>query len=104
MGVVGDGNLGVLVVVVSMVVVIFVFVFVVEWGDKFFFFIIVFVVVLLLFGVVMGVIVGYGVVIIFVVLGGRFLSEYVFEKLIVYVGGVLFLVFVVIILVDIFKV
>lgn len=62
-----------------------------------------FVVVLLLVGVVMGVIVGYGVVIVLVVFGGFFLSEYVFEKLIVYIGGVLFLVFVVIILVDIFK-
>lgn len=51
----------------------------------------------------MGVIVGYGVVIVLVVFGGFFLSEYVFEKLIVYIGGVLFLVFVVIILVDIFK-
>lgn len=102
-GVAGDGNLGVSAAAASTVVATFALVFVAEWGDKSFFSTIALAAASSPLGVVTGAIAGHGVATILAVLGGRFLSEYVSEKLIAYVGGALFLVFAATTLVDILK-
>lgn len=71
----------------------FALVFVAEWGDKSFFSTIALAAASSPLGVVSGAIVGHGAATLLAVLGGSFLGNYVSEKVIAYVGGVLFLVF-----------
>jgi putative Ca2+/H+ antiporter (TMEM165/GDT1 family) len=52
---------------------------------------------------VIGAIAGHGVATVLAMLGGSFLSEFIFEKLIAYIGGIFFLVFAATTLVDILK-
>lgn len=101
-GVSGDGNVG-LQAAATTVASTFALVFVAEWGDKSFFSTIALAAASSPAGVVTGAIAGHGVATVLAVLGGSFLSEYVSEKLIAYVGGILFLVFAATTLVDILK-
>jgi putative Ca2+/H+ antiporter (TMEM165/GDT1 family) len=101
-GVSGDGSLG-FQAAATTVASTFALVFVAEWGDKSFFSTIALAAASSPAGVVTGAIAGHGVATVLAVLGGSFLSEYVSEKLIAYVGGILFLVFAASTLVDILK-
>lgn len=91
-GISGNGNIG-FQAAASTVAATFALVFVAEWGDKSFFSTIALAAASSPVGVVTGAIAGHGAATVLAVLGGSFLSEYVSEKLIAYVGGVLFLVF-----------
>ncbi|CAM6089206.1 unnamed protein product [Calypogeia fissa] len=71
----------------------FALVFVAEWGDKSFFSTIALAAASSPLGVVSGAIAGHGAATLLAVLGGSFLGNYVSEKVIAYVGGVLFLIF-----------
>ena len=101
-GVAGDGNVG-FQAAATTVASTFALVFVAEWGDKSFFSTIALAAASSPVGVVTGAIAGHGVATVLAVLGGSFLSEYISEKLIAYVGGTLFLVFAATTLVDILK-
>lgn len=101
-GVSGNGNIG-LQAAASTVASTFALVFVAEWGDKSFFSTIALAAASSPVGVVTGAIAGHGVATVLAVLGGSFLSEYVSEKFIAYVGGVLFLAFAATTLADILK-
>jgi putative Ca2+/H+ antiporter (TMEM165/GDT1 family) len=98
-GVAGDSNVG----LQATVAATFALVFVAEWGDKSFFSTIALAAASSPAGVVTGAIAGHGVATVLAVLGGSFLSEFISEKLIAYIGGVLFLVFAATTLVDILK-
>lgn len=101
-GISGNGNFG-FQAAASTVAATFALVFVAEWGDKSFFSTIALAAASSPAGVVTGAIAGHGVATVLAVVGGSFLSEYVSEKLIAYVGGTLFLVFAATTLVDILK-
>ncbi|KAL3695109.1 hypothetical protein R1sor_008760 [Riccia sorocarpa] len=78
----------------------FALVFVAEWGDKSFFSTIALAAASSPLGVVTGAVAGHGAATLLAVLGGSFLSNYVSEKVIAYVGGALFLVFALVTLVE----
>ncbi|BAU00612.1 Protein PAM71-like protein [Vigna angularis] len=71
----------------------FLLVFVAEWGDKSFFSTIALAAASSPLGVIAGALAGHGVATLLAVLGGSLLGTYLSEKVISYIGGVLFLVF-----------
>ncbi|XP_042424671.1 GDT1-like protein 1, chloroplastic isoform X1 [Zingiber officinale] len=86
----------------STVISTFILVFVAEWGDKSFFSTIALAAASSPLGVIGGALVGHAFATLLAVLGGSFLGTFVSEKVIAYVGGVLFLVFAVVTLIEIF--
>ncbi|KAF5734787.1 hypothetical protein HS088_TW15G00279 [Tripterygium wilfordii] len=85
----------------STVISTFLLVFVAEWGDKSFFSTIALAAASSPLGVIGGALAGHGVATLLAVLGGSLLGTFLSEKVIAYVGGVLFLVFAVATLVEI---
>ncbi|KAG7036005.1 Protein PAM71, chloroplastic [Cucurbita argyrosperma subsp. argyrosperma] len=85
----------------STVISTFVLVFVAEWGDKSFFSTIALAAASSPLGVIGGALAGHGVATLLAVLGGSLLGTFLSEKIIAYVGGVLFLVFAAITLIEI---
>ncbi|XP_057521648.1 GDT1-like protein 1, chloroplastic isoform X3 [Amaranthus tricolor] len=81
----------------------FVLVFVAEWGDKSFFSTIALAAASSPLGVIGGALAGHGVATLLAVAGGSLLGTFLSEKVISYVGGVLFLVFAGITLVEIIQ-
>uniref|UniRef100_A0A0R0HAY4 GDT1 family protein n=2 Tax=Glycine subgen. Soja TaxID=1462606 RepID=A0A0R0HAY4_SOYBN len=79
----------------------FLLVFVAEWGDKSFFSTIALAAASSPLGVIAGALAGHGVATLLAVLGGSLLGTYLSEKVIAYIGGVLFLVFAAITLFEI---
>ncbi|XP_010533615.1 PREDICTED: GDT1-like protein 1, chloroplastic [Tarenaya hassleriana] len=79
----------------------FVLVFVAEWGDKSFFSTIALAAASSPLGVIAGALAGHGVATLLAVLGGSLLGNFLSEKAIAYVGGVLFLVFAAVTLAEI---
>ncbi|CAA0838436.1 GDT1-like protein 1- chloroplastic [Striga hermonthica] len=79
----------------------FLLVFVAEWGDKSFFSTIALAAASSPLGVIAGALAGHGVATLLAVLGGSFMGTYLSEKVIAYIGGVLFLVFAAITLIEI---
>ncbi|KAL8266609.1 hypothetical protein R6Q59_003953 [Mikania micrantha] len=77
----------------STIISTFVLVFVAEWGDKSFFSTIALAAASSPLGVVGGALAGHGLATLLAVLGGSLLGTFLSEKVIAYVGGVLFLVF-----------
>ncbi|KAF1861255.1 hypothetical protein Lal_00013981 [Lupinus albus] len=71
----------------------FLLVFVAEWGDKSFFSTIALAAASSPLGVIGGALAGHGVATLLAVLGGSLLGTFLSEKVIAYIGGVLFLVF-----------
>ncbi|GJP40539.1 hypothetical protein CLOM_g209, partial [Closterium sp. NIES-68] len=72
---------------------VFALVFTAEWGDKSFFSTIALAAASSPAGVVTGAVAAHGVATVMAVLGGSFLSKYISERTVAYVGGTLFLVF-----------
>ncbi|AES94003.2 putative Gdt1 family protein [Medicago truncatula] len=87
----GDGA-GIL-AAASTIVSTFLLVFVAEWGDKSFFSTIALAAASSPLGVIAGSLAGHGVATLIAVLGGSLLGTFLSEKVIAYIGGVLFLVF-----------
>lgn len=85
----------------STVVSTFLLVFVAEWGDKSFFSTIALAAASSPLGVIGGALAGHGLATLLAVIGGSLLGSLFSEKIIAYIGGVLFLVFAVITLIDI---
>ncbi|PON47946.1 GDT1-like protein [Trema orientale] len=81
----------------------FFLVFVAEWGDKSFFSTIALAAASSPLGVIAGALAGHGVATLLAVLGGSLLGSFLSEKAIAYIGGVLFLVFAGITLIEIFN-
>nr|XP_018673809.1 PREDICTED: GDT1-like protein 1, chloroplastic isoform X3 [Musa acuminata subsp. malaccensis] len=85
----------------STVLSTFVLVFVAEWGDKSFFSTIALAAASSPLGVIAGATAGHALATLLAVLGGSLLGTFVSEKVISYVGGVLFLVFAAVTLIEI---
>ncbi|XP_071693291.1 GDT1-like protein 1, chloroplastic isoform X1 [Rutidosis leptorrhynchoides] len=85
----------------STVISTFLLVFVAEWGDKSFFSTIALAAASSPLGVIGGALAGHGLATLLAVLGGSLLGTFLSEKVIAYVGGVLFLVFAAVTLVEI---
>ncbi|KAL8150401.1 hypothetical protein V2J09_020209 [Rumex salicifolius] len=81
----------------------FALVFVAEWGDKSFFSTVALAAASSPLGVIGGSLAGHGVATLIAVLGGSLLGTFLSEKVIAYTGGVLFLVFAGITLIEIIK-
>ncbi|XP_022146057.1 GDT1-like protein 1, chloroplastic isoform X2 [Momordica charantia] len=96
-----SGNGAGILAAASTVVSTFVLVFVAEWGDKSFFSTIALAAASSPLGVIGGALAGHGVATLLAVLGGSLLGTFLSEKIIAYVGGVLFLVFAAVTLVEI---
>eukprot|EP00258_Populus_trichocarpa_P036694 XP_024452713.1 protein PAM71, chloroplastic [Populus trichocarpa] len=79
----------------------FLLVFVAEWGDKSFFSTVALAAASSPLGVIGGALAGHGVATLIAVLGGSLLGAFLSEKAIAYIGGVLFLVFAAVTLVEI---
>lgn len=79
----------------------FILVFVAEWGDKSFFSTIALAAASSPLGVIAGALVGHGVATLIAVLGGSLLGTFLSEKVIAYVGGILFLVFAAVTVIEI---
>ncbi|XP_057510571.1 GDT1-like protein 1, chloroplastic isoform X1 [Actinidia eriantha] len=79
----------------------FLLVFVAEWGDKSFFSTIALAAASSPLGVIGGALAGHGVATLLAVLGGSLLGTFLSEKVIAYIGGVLFLVFAAVTLIEI---
>ncbi|KAK4795948.1 hypothetical protein SAY86_028274 [Trapa natans] len=79
----------------------FILVFVAEWGDKSFFSTIALAAASSPLGVIGGALAGHGVATLLAVLGGSLLGTFLSEKAVSYVGGVLFLVFAAVTLIEI---
>lgn len=77
----------------STIISTFLLVFVAEWGDKSFFSTIALAAASSPLGVIGGALAGHGLATLLAVLGGSLLGTFLSEKVIAYVGGVLFLVF-----------
>lgn len=88
---------------IALILSTFALVFAAEWGDKSFLATIALAATSDPAGVVAGAITGHGAATIIAVLGGSFLSKYLSEKTVQYVGGSLFLVFAVATLVDLVR-
>ncbi|KAJ9549851.1 hypothetical protein OSB04_022394 [Centaurea solstitialis] len=98
-GVFGNGA-GIL-AAASTIVSTFLLVFVAEWGDKSFFSTIALAAASSPLGVIGGALAGHGLATLLAVLGGSLLGTFLSEKVIAYVGGVLFLVFAAVTVVEI---
>ncbi|KAK1438588.1 hypothetical protein QVD17_04397 [Tagetes erecta] len=85
----------------STVISTFLLVFVAEWGDKSFFSTIALAAASSPLGVIGGALAGHGLATLLAVLGGSLLGTFLSEKVIAYVGGVLFLVFAAVTVVEI---
>lgn len=96
-----SGNGAGILAAASTVVSTFALVFVAEWGDKSFFSTIALAAASSPLGVIGGALAGHGVATLLAVLGGSLLGTFLSEKIIAYVGGVLFLVFAAVTLVEI---
>ncbi|KAK4842786.1 hypothetical protein QYF36_000054 [Acer negundo] len=79
----------------------FLLVFVAEWGDKSFFSTIALAAASSPLGVIGGALAGHGVATLLAVLGGSLLGTFLSEKAIAYIGGILFLVFAAVTLIEI---
>ncbi|XP_061341145.1 protein PAM71, chloroplastic [Gastrolobium bilobum] len=88
-----SGNGAGILAAASTVVSTFFLVFVAEWGDKSFFSTIALAAASSPLGVIAGALAGHGVATLLAVLGGSLLGTLLSEKVIAYIGGVLFLVF-----------
>ncbi|CAJ2650686.1 protein PAM71, chloroplastic [Trifolium pratense] len=88
-----SGNGAGIVAAASTIVSTFLLVFVAEWGDKSFFSTIALAAASSPLGVIAGSLAGHGVATLIAVLGGSLLGTFLSEKVIAYIGGVLFLVF-----------
>ncbi|KAI9108388.1 hypothetical protein K1719_020579 [Acacia pycnantha] len=88
-----SGNGAGILAAASTVVSTFLLVFVAEWGDKSFFSTIALAAASSPLGVIGGALAGHGVATLLAVLGGSLLGTFLSEKVIAYIGGVLFLVF-----------
>ncbi|XP_010473668.1 PREDICTED: GDT1-like protein 1, chloroplastic isoform X2 [Camelina sativa] len=88
-----SGNGAGIVAAASTIVSTFALVFVAEWGDKSFFSTIALAAAASPLGVIAGALAGHGAATLLAVLGGSLLGNFLSEKAIAYVGGVLFLVF-----------
>ncbi|KAM6574732.1 hypothetical protein CsatA_023059 [Cannabis sativa] len=96
-----SGNGAGIVAAASTALSTFFLVFVAEWGDKSFFSTIALAAASSPLGVIAGALAGHGVATLIAVLGGSLLGSFLSEKAIAYVGGVLFLVFAGITLIEI---
>ncbi|XP_023532702.1 protein PAM71, chloroplastic-like [Cucurbita pepo subsp. pepo] len=96
-----SGNSAGILAPASTVISTFVLVFVAEWGDKSFFSTIALAAASSPLGVIGGALAGHGVATLLAVLGGSLLGTFLSEKIIAYVGGVLFLVFAAVTLIEI---
>ncbi|XP_023738491.1 GDT1-like protein 1, chloroplastic [Lactuca sativa] len=85
----------------STIISTFLLVFVAEWGDKSFFSTIALAAASSPLGVIGGALAGHGLATLLAVLGGSLLGSFLSEKVIAYVGGVLFLVFAAVTVVEI---
>lgn len=81
----------------------FLLVFVAEWGDKSFFSTIALAAASSPLGVISGALAGHGLATLLAVIGGSLLGTLFSEKVITYTGGVLFLVFAVVTLIETFS-
>ncbi|GAB2224664.1 hypothetical protein Droror1_Dr00005429 [Drosera rotundifolia] len=88
-----SGNGAGIIAAANTVISTFLLVFVAEWGDKSFFSTIALAAASSPLGVIGGALAGHGVATLFAVLGGSLLGSFLSEKVIAYIGGVLFLVF-----------
>ncbi|XP_027359867.1 protein PAM71, chloroplastic isoform X2 [Abrus precatorius] len=88
-----SGNGAGILAAASTIVSTFLLVFVAEWGDKSFFSTIALAAASSPLGVIAGALAGHGVATLLAVLGGSLLGTFLSEKVIAYIGGVLFLVF-----------
>ncbi|KAL5098761.1 hypothetical protein RYX36_003088 [Vicia faba] len=88
-----SGNGAGIVAAASTIASTFLLVFVAEWGDKSFFSTIALAAASSPLGVIAGSLAGHGVATLIAVLGGTLLGTFLSEKVIAYIGGVLFLVF-----------
>ncbi|XP_048230310.1 GDT1-like protein 1, chloroplastic isoform X2 [Ricinus communis] len=96
-----SGNGAGILAAASTIISTFVLVFVAEWGDKSFFSTIALAAASSPLGVIGGALAGHGVATLIAVLGGSLLGTLLSEKVISYIGGVLFLVFAAITLIEI---
>ncbi|GAB4834496.1 Protein pam71, chloroplastic [Ancistrocladus abbreviatus] len=87
----------------STVISTFLLVFVAEWGDKSFFSTIALAAASSPLGVIGGALAGHGVATLIAVLGGSLLGAFLSEKIIAYTGGVLFLAFAAMTLIEIVR-
>lgn len=85
----------------NIIISTFLLVFVAEWGDKSFFSTVALAAASSPLGVIGGALAGHGVATLIAVLGGSLLGTFLSEKAIAYIGGVLFLVFAAVTLVEI---
>ncbi|KAI3713448.1 hypothetical protein L1987_72025 [Smallanthus sonchifolius] len=85
----------------STIISTFLLVFVAEWGDKSFFSTIALAAASSPLGVIGGALAGHGLATLLAVLGGSLLGTFLSEKVIAYVGGVLFLVFAAVTVIEI---
>ncbi|CAA7053804.1 unnamed protein product [Microthlaspi erraticum] len=88
-----SGNGAGLIAAANTIISTFALVFVAEWGDKSFFSTIALAAASSPLGVIAGALAGHGAATLLAVLGGSLLGNFLSEKAIAYVGGVLFLVF-----------
>ncbi|AAF24562.1 F22C12.9 [Arabidopsis thaliana] len=88
-----SGNGAGIVAAANTIISTFALVFVAEWGDKSFFSTIALAAASSPLGVIAGALAGHGAATLLAVLGGSLLGNFLSEKAIAYVGGVLFLVF-----------
>ncbi|EXC10837.1 GDT1-like protein 1 [Morus notabilis] len=96
-----SGNGAGILAAANTVISTFFLVFVAEWGDKSFFSTIALAAASSPLGVIAGALAGHGVATLLAVLGGSLLGSFLSEKAIAYIGGVLFLVFAAVTLVEI---
>ncbi|KAL6986340.1 Protein pam71, chloroplastic [Sarracenia purpurea var. burkii] len=96
-----SGNGAGILAAANTVISTFLLVFVAEWGDKSFFSTIALAAASSPLGVIGGALAGHGVATLLAVLGGSLLGTFLSEKVIAYIGGVLFLVFAAVTLIEI---
>lgn len=96
-----SGNGAGILAAANTIVSTFLLVFVAEWGDKSFFSTVALAAASSPIGVIGGALAGHGVATLIAVLGGSLLGTYLSEKTIAYTGGILFLVFAAVTLIEI---
>ncbi|GAV63521.1 UPF0016 domain-containing protein, partial [Cephalotus follicularis] len=96
-----SGNGAGILAAANTVISTFLLVFVAEWGDKSFFSTIALAAASSPLGVIGGALAGHGVATLLAVLGGSLLGTLLSEKAIAYIGGVLFLIFAVVTVIEI---